>query len=526
MTHETLLERFAGLIGAQNVLTRSTEVAPYCVDWSGRFRGTALAVLRPGSTSEVAGIVRLCREAGVAIVPQGGNTGLAGGATPDCQVPSVVVQLGRLRQVRAIDTVNNTLVVEAGVTLAELRRVANEAGRIFPLSLASEGSCTVGGNLATNAGGAAVLRYGNMRALCLGLEVVTPDGQVWDGLRHLHKDNTGYALRELYIGSEGTLGLITAAVLRLFPKPALQLTCLLAVSDAASAVALLQFARDAFGADLTAFELMSPATLEPLPQLMPKLRLPLASPFPWALLLEVSASWTPNAGYDADRQMQRPNAAATLRSDMEAVLAGALEAGFAQDAIIATSQEQVRALWAVREAIPVGQARLGTMLRYDLSLPITAIPEFLETAEKLLTTSWPDLVVAVFGHVGDGNLHFNVRSSSAASPSTLEERRAEVDRLVFDLVQERGGSLSAEHGIGQARCRELAERKGAVDLSLMRSIKRALDPEGFMNPGKLFLPTELMSPPVTVAGSTHVTLASLTMGHEAADLSPKPEVTE
>jgi FAD/FMN-containing dehydrogenase len=463
------LHQCRAIVGASHALTNAYDTAPYLKDWSGRYQGQALAVIRPGSTEQVAELVRLCRAHRVAIVPQGGNTGLAGGATPHGAAPCVVIQLGRMNKLRKVDAVNNTITVEAGALLADVQAAAHAAGRLFPLSLAAEGTCTVGGNLATNAGGTAVLRYGNMRNLCLGLEVVTADGRIWDGLRGLRKDNTGYSLRDVYVGSEGTLGIITAAVLALFPEHGCKVTCLAAVPGITEATTLLQAAQQRLGSNLTAAELMSSAALAAVAQEMPQVRLPLAQPRAWMLLMELSASSFQDEG----------------RQQIEALMAQAIERGLATDVAVAASLQQAQDFWAVREAVPEAQARQGFAIRYDISLPISELRRFVDESDAQVASLWPDMYTVTFGHIGDGNLHYNVRSTSSSSQNELVQRREKVDRIVYDLVQSVGGSISAEHGIGQAKCHELRAHKSAVEMDLMRSIKMALDPDGLMNPGKV-----------------------------------------
>ena len=400
----------------------------------------------------------------VPVVPQGGNTGLCGGATPDDSGSAVVLSTARLTRVRALDTDNDTITVEAGCILQAVQEAAANAGRLFPLSLAAEGSCTIGGNLATNAGGTQVLRYGNARELALGLEVVTPQGEIWHGLRGLRKDNTGYDLRDLYIGSEGTLGVITAAVLKLFPLPRAQRTALIVVPDLHAALRLLQRARAGFGAALTAFEVMAAPCLHDVVRAFPSQRLP----FPalpeqaWCALLEISDS--------EDEQH-----AQTL---LETVLAAALEAGEALDAVVAVSQAQSDAFWHLRESITLALAQADACVKHDISLAASRIPDFVRATDQALAQAFPGAAMRVFGHLGDGNLHYNL----LPPPDACE---ADIQRLVHDRVHQAGGSISAEQGIGQRRVDDLQRYKSAVELALMRRIKQALDPQGLMNPGKV-----------------------------------------
>jgi len=457
----------ANLLGAGQVLT-GQDAAPYLTDWRGRYTGAALAVVRPGTTEEVARVVRLCRRHGVPIVPQGGNTGLAGGATPDASGRAVVVSTQRLDRLRALDTDDDTITVEAGCVLQAVQGWAREAGRLYPLSLASEGSCTVGGNLATNAGGTQVLRYGNARELALGLEVVTAEGEIWDGLRGLRKDNTGYDLRDLYIGSEGTLGIITAATLRLYPLPVAQYTALAALPSLETAVALLGLARSGFGAALTGFEVMSHASLDVVTRAFPDQKLPLG-PTPWYALLEVSDS----------------ESAAHAQERFHEVLQQALEQGLAEDAAVAASLAQSRALWHLRESISAAQSWEGKNIKHDISVPASRIPAFVAATDALLQAAMPGVRHITFGHLGDGNLHYNVSRPPAIAEADFLLRQDEVYRLVHDSVHAHGGSISAEHGIGQLKRGELARYKSPVALDLMRRIKQALDPDGLMNPGKV-----------------------------------------
>ena len=466
-----LASRLATLVGADHVLT-GTDAAPYCNDWRKRYHGQALCVVRPGSTAEVAAVLRCCAAAGVPIVPQGGNTGLCGGATPDTSGRAIVLLLTRLDRIREIDTDNDSMTVEAGCLLQTVQQAAQAAGRLFPLSLAAEGSCTVGGNLATNAGGTQVLRYGNMRELCLGLEVVDAEGEVWHGLRALRKDNTGYDLRDLYIGSEGTLGIITAATLKLHPLPAARCTAMLAVPDLESALALLSRARAGFGAALTGFELMSADCLALVTATFRQQRLPFAgegAQAPWFALLEMS---------DAESEQHG-------RERFETVLGAALEAGEALDAVIAESLAHGRALWHLRESITLAQAQAGRSLKHDVALPISRIPQFMRETGARLAEHFAGLRVMPFGHLGDGNLHYNLLSGPGFDAEALAARQDEIYACVHDAVHALGGSVSAEHGVGQLKVAEVARYKSAHELRLMARIKAALDPQGLLNPGKV-----------------------------------------
>jgi len=464
----TLAEQLAAIVGPANVLAGDA-AAPYLVDWRKRYRGRAQAVVRPATTAEAAVVVRACAAAGAPMVPQGGNTGLVGGGTPDDSGLAVVISLQRLNRVRGIDSANDTITVEAGCILQAVQQAARAANRLFPLSLAAEGSATIGGNLSSNAGGTQVLRYGNTRDLTLGLEVVLADGTVWDGLRGLRKDNTGYDLKHLFIGAEGTLGIVTAATLKLYPLPAAQMTALAALPSLAAATRLLQRARVAAGAALTAFEVMGRVTLVHAVEALPGLRMPLPFEHPWYALLELSDS----------------ESEAHATQVFERLLADALEAGDIADAAVASSLAEAQALWALREGIPEAHARRGGNVKHDISLPVSTIAEFVEAtnAELLRRFDWIEPIV--FGHLGDGNLHYNMGTAEGTPLAVAFAHETEINDLVHDAVHARGGSISAEHGLGQLKREAIRRYKPAVELELMRSIKRALDPLGLMNPGKM-----------------------------------------
>ena len=465
----TLRARLDAAVGSEQVLTEPSDVAPYVSDWRGRYHGRALAVVRPGTTAQVSTVVRTCAELGVPLVPQGGNTGQCGGATPDEQGNAVVVSLSRMNRVRAVDSANATLTVEAGVPLARVQQAAADEGLMFPLSLAAEGSCTIGGNLSTNAGGHAVLRFGNARDLVLGIEVVLADGRIWDGLRGLRKDNTGYDLKQLFIGAEGTLGIVTAAVLKLYPAPKTRVTALAAVPDVATAVRLLSALRQTLGDRITGFELMSAYSLALSRKHHPGLPDPCPGN-PWYALVQVDD----NAA-DSD-----------LPARLERSLQHALESGIVQDATIAQSSEQSRALWALRENIAEAQRREGPNIKHDISLPVSAIARFLDMAARELAAALPGVRFVTFGHLGDGNLHYNLAAPEGAAAEAFLAHTARANRIVHDLVNAHGGSISAEHGIGQQKRDELVRYKSAVELDLMRALKGALDPSGILNPGKIF----------------------------------------
>jgi FAD/FMN-containing dehydrogenase len=465
------LDVLRAAVGAPHVLT-GADAEPYSVDWRGRYRGKALAVVRPGSTEEVAAVVRECAGAGIPVVPQGGNTGLCGGATPDDSGRAVVVSLQRLNRIRGIDTANDTMVVEAGCILQTVQQAAREAGRLFPLSLGAEGSCTIGGNLATNAGGTAVLRYGNMREQALGLEVVMAQGDIWHGLRGLRKDNTGYDLRDLFIGSEGTLGIITAATLKLYPLPAARCTALLAMESIDAAVDMLDRARSGLGPSLTGFELMSGSCLRAVVRCFPQQHLPFDGPsaeLPWYALLELSDS----------------ESEAHAQARFEAVVGAAIEAGCVKDAVIAASIAQSDALWHLRESIPLAEKQSGKSIKHDVSIPVSRMAEFVRDTNAALQADFPGVEHVIFGHLGDGNLHYNVAPGGNWSEDALLARQDDVFALVHDRTHAANGSISAEHGVGQLKRDLLPRYKSAVEMALMHRIKAALDPAGIMNPGKV-----------------------------------------
>ena len=477
---------------AGRVWTEPGEMAPFLSDWRGNWKGSALAVAQPANTDEVAQLLAWCHAHGVAVVPQGGNTGLSGGSVPEAgsvgrNLP-LLLSLTRLNRVRHLDPLNNTLVVEAGATLQQVQDVAREAGRLFPLSLAAEGSCTIGGNLATNAGGVQVLRYGNARELCLGLEVVTPEGEVWNGLRTLRKDNTGYDLRDLYIGSEGTLGVITAAVLKLFPLPAAQIVALVAVHDPDAALQLLTLAQQRTGASLTAFELLSDTCMSLVLHHVPGTRRPLAEASPWYVLLEVSVH--------GDKEDAQIRAAQT----MEDLLEAAMEQGVVTDAALSTTLAQFEALWALRENISEAQGAEGPTIKHDIALPISRVPEFIARTDAMVGAAFPQVRQVTFGHLGDGNLHYNASPAAtgpldAAAKADFLALEGPLNRLVHDAVHALGGSISAEHGLGVLRRDESARYKAPVELRLMQRIKAVLDPAGLMNPAKLLPETPLAHRP-------------------------------
>ncbi|RZI61020.1 MAG: FAD-binding oxidoreductase [Rubrivivax sp.] len=467
-----LVSQLRAAVGAANVLTDG-DLSAYEMDWRQRARGKALAVVRPGTTQEVAAVVRACAASGTPIVPQGGNTGMVVGSTPDASGRAIVLSLTRLNRVRAIDAGNLTVTVEAGCILQNLQQQAEDAGFLFPLSLAAEGSCTIGGNLGTNAGGTQVVRYGNARELCLGLEVVTAQGEIWDGLSGLRKDNTGYDLRDLYIGSEGTLGVITAATMKLYPQPAASLTAWAAVPSMEAAVTLLGLAHKHLGAGLTGFEVMGQFALSLVAKHMPQQRVPFLGESPYGVLLENSD------------QESEPHA----RAQFEKLLEVALEDGCATDAVVAENIAQARALWHVRESIPLAQAQEGLNIKHDISIPVSRIPAFCAETDALLQREITGVRLVNFGHLGDGNLHYNVQAPEGGDMQAfLREQEEHVNKLVFEQVKRFDGSISAEHGIGTLKVGKLPGYKSPVALGLMRAIKKALDPQGIMNPGKVLAP--------------------------------------
>lgn len=463
-----LLDALHDAIGERYVLHEG-DLSAWEIDWRKRYRGRARAVARPASTAEVAAVVRACAKHGASIVPQGGNTGLVGGSVPDASGTQVVLNLTRMNRIREIDAANLAMTVDAGCILQTIQERAAAEGLLFPLSLAAEGSCTIGGNLATNAGGTQVLRYGNARELCLGLEVVTAAGEVWDGLSGLRKDNTGYDLRDVFIGSEGTLGIITGATLKLFPRPAVKMTALAATPSVELAVRLLQRAQARLASGLTGFEVMSEFSLDLVRKHFPHLPQPLPAS-PWTVLIEQS---------DAEGE---PHA----RALFEGLLESALEDELITDAAIAGSLEQSHAMWHLRESIPLAQAEEGLNIKHDIALPVSRIPHFVTSTDAALARAFPGARLVNFGHLGDGNLHYNVQAPEGTGTAEfVRNHEASVNAIVYDAVVALGGSISAEHGIGALKREELAQRKSPVALAMMRAIKQALDPGGLLNPGRV-----------------------------------------
>ncbi|VTU23755.1 FAD-binding oxidoreductase [Variovorax sp. PBL-E5] len=466
-----LVDRLRAIVGVSHVLTEG-DLTAWEQDWRKRARGKALAVVRPASTQQVAEVVKACAAAGTAIVPQGGNTGLSVGSIPDESGTQVLLSLQRLNAIRGIDAANLTMTVEAGCVLQSLQEAAEKAGFLFPLSLAAEGSCTIGGNLATNAGGTQVVRYGNTRELCLGLEVVTPHGEVWEGTSGLRKDNTGYDLRDLMIGSEGTLGIITAATIKLYPLPAAQLTAWAAVPSLDHAVTLLGLAHKHLGAGLTGFEVMGRFALGLVAKHFPAMRVPFIDDeaTPYGVLLENSDSESEDHA----------------RARFEALLETAFEAGCVSDAVVAENIAQARQLWHIRESIPLAQAEEGLNIKHDISIPVSRIPAFVAETDALLAREIAGVRLVNFGHLGDGNLHYNVQAPEGGNMKAfLRDQEERINTLVYDAVAKFGGSFSAEHGVGSLKVDKLEKHKSPVALAMMRAIKRGLDPQNILNPGRV-----------------------------------------
>ncbi len=467
----TFLDRARAIVGPANVLTGPADTEPFLADWRGRYRGAARCVARPAATAEVAALVRLCAERRVPLVPQGGNTGVCGGAIPDASGSALVLSLARMNRIRSLDRHNDAITVDAGCTLAEVQRAAGEADRLFPMSLGSEGTCQIGGNIATNAGGTAVLRYGPMRDLVLGLEVVLPDGTLWEGLRALRKDNTGYALKHLFIGAEGTLGVITGAALKLFPAPRSAGTALLALPAIEDALAVFERLRGALGDRVTTAEILSEGQLAAVLAHVPDTVRPMAARAPWYLLVEVTDTL---AGQD-------------LAGMLEETLAAAMEAGHVADAVIARSGAQAAALWKLRHSVSEANRKSGVVIGHDTAVPISRIPDFVTRATAEVEALRPDARVVAVGHIGDGNVHLVVILPEAvrASGEPLEPIAHAVNARVHELAIALGGTISAEHGIGQSIRSQLAAFKGPAEMGLMRGIKGLFDPLGIMNPGKV-----------------------------------------
>ena len=468
-----LLDRFAAIAGENHVLREASDLAPHLVEGRGLYKGSSPMLLKPGSVEEVAAILKLASETGTPIVPQTGNTGLVGGQTPRSGGNDLIVSLERMNRIRDVDPVANVLVCDAGAILADVQKAAEAVDRLFPLSLGSEGSCRIGGNLSTNAGGTAVLAYGNTRQLCLGLEVVLPTGEIWDGLRRLKKDNTGYDLRDLFIGAEGTLGIITGAVLKLFPQPVGHQVALAGLASPADALKLFERASNLCGTALTGFELMPRIGIEFVTRHIEGVRDPLSEPHPWYALIDISTS----------------DSAETAESMVQSLLEQGFEAGLIRDAVIASSVAQQKALWHMRESMSDAQKPEGGSIKHDVSVPVSKIPAFMAEAEQAVLAAMPGARVCAFGHLGDGNIHYNISqpisADMAGDKAAFIGRWREINAIVHGIVLAAGGSISAEHGIGQLKRDELAHIRSPIEMELMRRIKQAFDPAGIMNPGKV-----------------------------------------
>ena len=464
-----LLARFTAIVGAPNAVTDPSGQAPYLVESRGLYKGTTPVVLKPGTVGEVSAIMKLASETGVAIVPQGGNTGHVAGQIPRPGAGDVVLSLERLNRIRDIDPIGNVIVADAGCILADIQAAADDHNRLFPLSLGSEGSCRIGGNLSTNAGGTAVLAYGNMRQLCLGLEVVLPTGEIWDGLRRLKKDNTGYDLRDLFIGAEGTLGVITGAVLKLFPKPLGHQVAFAGLGSVEDALALFDKASSLCGPALTGFELMPRLGVEFTSRHIPGVRDPLETKHAWYALIDVSTS---DSAESAERMMQ-------------ALLEEEIAAGLVENAVVATSEAQRKALWHMRESMSPAQKPEGGSIKHDVSVPVSSIPAFIAEADAAVMKAIPGARICAFGHMGDGNIHYNISQPVGADKDAFIDRWREINEIVHGIVLRYQGSISAEHGIGQLKRDELARVRPAIEIELMQRIKHAFDPAGIMNPDKV-----------------------------------------
>ncbi len=471
-TDTSLLDRFAAIVGDKHALRSPADIDPYLHEPRGLFFDASPMVLLPANTEEVSQILALATETGTAIVPQAGNTGHVGGQVPLEGQSQIIVSVSRLNRIRNVDLTGNSMTVEAGCILAKVHEEAKKADRMFPLSLGSEGSCEIGGNLSTNAGGTAVLAYGNMRHLCLGLEVVLPGGDIWNGLRSLKKDNTGYDLRDLFIGAEGTLGIITAAVLKLFPIPAGKQVAVAGLQSPDQALKVFGLATALCGPSLTGFELMPRIAMQFTVAHVPDNRDPLDGPHPWYVLIDISSGQSEDAARDL----------------MEGLLEQALTSGLIDDAVIAQSEQQANAFWNLRESMSFAQKPEGTSISHDVSVPVSSVPTFLQQADRAVLGAMPDARIVAFGHMGDGNIHYNISQPKGGDGKAHLARRREINALVYDIVLAHGGSISAEHGIGQLKRDLLAEIRQPIEIDLMRRIKSAFDPAGIMNPGKIIGP--------------------------------------
>ena len=468
---EDILDRFAAIVGDGYAIRDKNEIAPYLVEPRGLYHTASPMVLRPGSTKEVCDILSLATKTGTPVVPQAGNTGHVGGQVPLADGPDrqLILSLSRLNRIRETDTAGNTMTVEAGCVLDTIHTAAAEIDRMFPLSLGSQGSCEIGGNLSTNAGGTAVLAYGNTRQLCLGLEVVLPTGEIWDGLRRLKKDNTGYDLRDLFIGAEGTLGVITAAVIKLFPVPAGKQVAIAGLESVGDAFSVFRIAQQACGPALTGFELMQRLGMEFSTRHIPGNRQPLAGSHDWYVLIDISSSQSEE---DADAIMQ-------------SLMESAFEKGLVKDAVIARSEAQRAAFWRLRETMSEAQKPEGSSIKHDVSVPIAAVPDFMARADRAVLKAMPGARICAFGHMGDGNIHYNISQPEGGDAEAHLARRGEINERVYAIAVEMGGSISAEHGIGQMKRDHLAAIRQPIEIDLMRRIKTAFDPANIMNPGKV-----------------------------------------
>lgn len=467
---QSFIQQLHGILSAQYILTDDIDKAPYLTDWRKRYTGKALAVVLPKSAEEIAKIVQACAQSNVAIVPQGGHTGFCGGATPDDSGKQIVLSFKRMNQILDIDSANQTITLEAGCILQSVQEKAAEHGFLFPLSLGAEGSCMIGGNLATNAGGTNVLRYGNTRDLCLGLKVVTAKGEIWDGLKGLRKDNTGYDLRDLFIGSEGTLGIITAAVMKLYPLPISQWTTLVAVDSVASTIDLLNLFQKRATSLLTGFEMMTQESLELNTKHFPHMANPLQGNPAYTVLIELS-----------DHESEEH-----VRQLLETVLEEAFEANLISDAVIASNLSQAKSFWQMREHITLAQAEEGANLKHDITIPLSALESFIKETDVLMRAQFPGVRIINFGHLGDGNLHYNIAPPLGIDPKSFNQANEKtIHELVYSQVERCKGSISAEHGVGQLKLDGLRAHKGAVAHDLMRTLKMALDPQNILNPHKV-----------------------------------------
>ncbi len=468
MKQKEFTSRLIHVVGEEGVILNPAEQEFYVNDWLGKSHGRTVAVVRPRNTAEVSAIMRLCHQSQTPVVPQGGNTGMSGGATPDMSGAQVILSLNRMKRIHDVDPVNNTLTADAGVVLADIQQAARAVGRYFPLSLGAEGSCTIGGNLATNAGGTGVLRYGNTRDLTLGLEVVLPDGRVWNGLRALRKDNTGYDLKDLFIGSEGSLGIITGVVLKLFAAPAGRVSAWVGAQELSCVVTLLNRLQSACGPRLSAFEMMSESSLGLVTKHLDAHASPLDQNYPYYALIEL-----------ADTNMSG------LQDMLQEALSSALDDRLIDDCVVAMNEAQSVSMWRLREGISMAQVKAGKAVKHDIALPISSLATFVKEADQLVQNGFPEFPIINFGHIGDGNLHYNVLVPLNISAALYKETTTALNKKIHDLVTQFNGSISAEHGVGTLRRDELKRYKSSVEMDLMVAIKRAIDPNQIMNPGKL-----------------------------------------